>query len=253
MINSQFKIVIVDDEPEARSLLKSLLLEIQNVSVVGEADNAEAALYKIVEHYPNLVLMDINMPGKSGMELIELLKSRNVDVPVVLVSAHEKYAVQAIRNQIYDFLLKPISKEDLSNLVEKYRRLNKKDFLPGKLMEVLGSIKEDTKIRINSRHSYILINPSEIVYCMAEDGYTVIHLKSGKTEVSNTSLTHIESRVSKQNFHRLGRAVLINLEYVRSVNKGTDSVLLEHNSEKWEVFASHRSIKDLLEGSYNYA
>lgn len=253
MINNQFKVVIVDDELEARSLLKSLLSEISNVSVVGEADNAESALFQIVDHYPNLVLMDVNLPGKSGLELIELLKSRNVDVAVVLVSAHEKYAIQAIRSQIYDFLLKPVSKQDLAEVIEKYKRLNKKDFLPSKLMEVLGAIKEDTKIRINSRYSYILISPSEIIYCIAEDGYTSIYLKSGKIEVSNTSLTHIESRVNRQNFYRLGRAVLINLDYVRSVNKGTDSVLLEHNTLKWEVFASHRSIKELLEGSYNYA
>lgn len=176
MINSQFKVVIVDNEPEARFLLKSLLSEISNVSVVGEADNAEFALYKIVEHYPNLVLM-----------------------------------------------------------------------------EVLGAIKEDTKIRINSRHSYILIKPSEIVYCIAEDGYTIIHLKSGKTELSNTSLIHIESRVDNHSFYRLGRSVIVNFDYVKSINKGTDSVLLECNSNKWEVFSSHRSIKELLEGSYNYA
>lgn len=253
MINKQFKVIIVDDEPDARLLLSSLLSEINYVTVVGEADNVETALYKIVEHYPNLVLMDINMPGKSGLELVELLKTRNVDVPVVLVSGHEEYAVEAIRNQIYDFLLKPVSKTDLKAIIEKHQRLNKKDFLPGKLMEVLGAIKEDTKIRINSRHSYILINPSELVYCIAEAGYTIIHLISGKTEVSNTSLTHIESRVNNQNFYRLGRAVLINLDYVRSINKGTDSVLLECHDNKWEVFASHRSIKELLEGSYNYA
>ena len=233
MINNQFRILIVDDEPDARNLLKSLLSDINYVHVVDEADNAENALYKIVEYYPDLVFMDINMPGKSGMELIELLHSRNVDVPVVFVSAYEEYAIKAIRNQVYDFLLKPVEQENLIAIVEKYKRLNKKD-LPGKLMEVLDSIKESSKIRINSRHTYVLINPDEIVYCDAEDGYTNLYLITG-------------------NYYRLGRSLLINLDHVRSISKATDSVLLQYNEQKWEVFASHKSIKELLKSNYSYA
>ncbi len=247
MISNEFRIVIVDDEPEARILLKSLLSGINYVTVVGEADNVESALYSIVEHYPNLILMDINMPGKSGLDLVELLQSRNVDIPVVFISAFEEYAIKAIRNQIYDFLLKPVSFDDLKSTIDKYRRLNNKD-LPGKLMEVLGSIKEESKIRINSRHSYILINPAEIAYGVAEDGCTILYLINGKKEISNSSLSQIESRVKGYKFYRLGRSVLINLDYVRSIKKDSDSVLLEFNDCKWEVFASHRSIKELLEG-----
>ena len=252
MINSQFRVLIVDDEPEARNLLKSLLSEISYVNVVDEADNVENALYKIVQYYPNLVFMDINMPGKTGMELVELMHSRNVDVPVVFVSAFEEYAIRAIRNQIYDFLLKPVDRKELKSVVEKYRRLNKKD-LPGKLMEVLGTIKESSKIRINSRHSYILVNPDEIVYCDAEDGYTNLYLITGKKEVSNTSLTQVEAKVKTRNFYRLGRSFLINLDHIRSINKGSDSVIMQYDGHKWEVFASHKSIKELLDSNYSYA
>lgn len=252
MVSKEFNVLIVDDEPEARNLLKSLLCEISFVKVIGEADNAESAVYKIVEHYPNLVLMDINMPGKSGMDLVELIHSRNVDVPVVFISAYEEYAVKAIRNQVYDFLLKPVVFDDLKKIIEKYYRLNRKD-LPGKLMEVLNSIKEENKIRINSRYSYILINPSEIVYCVSEDGYVILHLITGKQEVSNSSLTQIAGKLEGQNFYRLGRSMLINIEYIRGIDRSTDSVVLKYEENDWEVFSSHKSVMGLLKTHFNYA
>lgn len=252
MEDNLFKILIVDDEPEARALLAALLAEVKNVRVVAETDNAESALFKIVETYPNLVLIDINMPDKSGIELVRLLKSRNVDVPVVFVSAFEKYSIEAIRSEVYDFILKPVDKQVLHKIVEKYRRLNKKD-LPGKLMQVLHSIKEKKKIRVNSRHSYILLNPDDIVHCTSDEGYISIQLSNGKSEVSNSSLTQIEHMVRNHNFYRLGRSTLINIDYVRSVNKASDSVVLRANSSNWELHASHKSIRELLQTRFNYA
>ncbi len=252
MANNAFRILIVDSCPEARADLATLLAEIKNVEVVGEADNAETAIYKIIKYYPNLILLDNNLSGITSFDLVELIKRRNVDVPVVLVSSHKEYAIQAIRNQIYDFIVKPVNVAVLENTIEKYRRLNR-SYLPGKLMDVLSSIKEEHKIRLNSRHSYILITPSEIVFCKSEDGGTSIQLTSGKTEFSNISLTQLQSILEGQNFYRLGRSVLLNLDYVRGVNKITDAVLMKHGENYYEVFASHKSIKDILESYFSYA
>lgn len=252
MEENLFKILIVDDEPEARKLLRSLLGEINNVTISGEAENAEKALFLLVEHYPNLILMDINMPGASGMDLVKLIRKRNIDVPVVFISAYEQFAVEAIRSGVYDFLLKPVDRTELKNLVEKYQRINSKD-LPAKLMEVLNSINENSKIRINSRHSYILLDPKEIAYCSSEDGYTSIHLTNGKTEISNSSLTILEQKVEGHNFYRLGRSHLINQDYIRSVNKSSNKCILCSNGFSWEIPSSHNSIKEFLENSFSYA
>lgn len=252
MEDNQFKVLIVDDEPEALSLMYSLIKEIDNVDIVGTADNAETALFLVVEHYPNLVFMDINMPGKTGMELVQLFRKRNIDVPVVFVSAYQEYAIEAIRSEVFDFLLKPVDRQDLIDQIEKYKRINRQG-LPAKLMSVLNSIKEESKIRINSKHSYILIQPDEIVYCAAEDGYTNIFLTSGKMEVSNSSLNQIEEKIKHSNFFRLGRSLLINLDYVRSINKSSNNCTLKANDSIWEISASRKSIKELLENRYNYA
>lgn len=247
-----FKVLIVDDEPEARLLLKSLLKEIHYVEVIGEAHHAKEALYLILEHYPDLVLMDINMPGKSGMELIQLIRKRNVDVPVVFVSAYKEFAVQAIKKEVYDFLLKPVDRKELKVVIDKYRRRNERD-LPRRLMEVLDNIREDSKIRINSRYSYILIDPSEIVFCQTDGGYTIIYLSNGKEEVASASLSQIESMVEKWNFFKLSRSILINQDYIRQVDKSSDKCLLKSNSHTWELTASHKGISELLINGFQYA
>lgn len=252
MDKNVFRVLIVDDEPEARNLLRSLLSEIKNTAVVGEADNSEHALYLMVEHYPDLILMDINMPGKSGMELVQLIKSRNIDVPVVFVSAYKEYAVNSIRNEVYDFLLKPVNKDELRNIIEKYKRLNRRGF-PVRLMEVLQSIKEETRIRINSKNNTILINPEEIVYCEADNGSTTVYLKNGKTEIVNTSIKGIYRNISGFDFYLLGRSLLLNIDYIRSVNKVTDTCILQNGDQIWKVMASHKSIKKMLNERFSYA
>jgi DNA-binding LytR/AlgR family response regulator len=252
MTKKAFKVLIVDDEPEARLLLSSLLEEIPYVKVVGEACHAEEALYLLVEHYPDLILMDINMPGKSGMELIQLIRKRNMDVPVVFVSAYKEYAVQSIKNGVYDFLLKPIDRKELKDVIDKYRRRNERD-LPRRLMEFLENIREDSKIRINSRYSYILVDPSEIVYCQTDGGYTVIYLANGKEEVASATLSQIEEMVKKWNFYKLSRSILINQDYVRRVDRSNDKCLLKSDSNTWEINASHKGIIEFLVNSFQYA
>jgi len=251
MNENRFKVLVVDDEQEARNLLKSLLSDIKYVEVIGEAGNTENALYLIIKHLPNLILMDINMPGNNGIDLGRILKACNLDIPVIFVSAYKEYAVEAIRNQVYDFLLKPVCKEDLSVLVEKYRRINNKA-LPVRLIEVLESMKEETKIRINSHYSYILLNPAEIVYCITDDGYTTIYLNNGKTETAFASLTQIKQILKQQNFYHLGRNLLINLSFIRSINKADDTCTLKYHDREWKIDASHKSIKKLLNERYNH-
>jgi len=251
-IKNRFKILIVDDEPEARFLLKSIVEEIDHVEVVGLASHAEEALYQLIEHYPDLVLLDINMPGKSGIEFMQLINKRNLDVPVVFISAYKKYAIQAIRSEVYNFLLKPVCRQDLESLILKYKKYKKRN-LPGKLMQVLNNIREEKNIRINSRNSYIIINPLEIIYCISEDGYTTLHLSTGKKEVSNTALSHLEENLKVYNFFRLGRSTLVNLDHLYKVDKYDNTCVLKHNSQQWIVKAPRNSIKEMLQINFDYA
>lgn len=252
MARKKFKVLIVDDEPGSVDLLRSMLEEIPNVEVIGEANHSEKAFYLILERLPNLVLLDINMPGYSGTELKNLLNKSLVDVPVVFVSANKKYAVEAIRNGVYDFLPKPVIKVELQKIIEKYQRLNHQ-FFPGRFVEIVNAIPEEVKIRINSQHSYILVNPYEIVYCQSVEGSTYIYLTSGKMEVTNSNLTQLEDMVKRWNFYRLGRSLLINLDYISKIDKTENKCYLKKESKTWEIDSPHQATKELLSSYYFYA
>ena len=246
------KILIVDDEPSSVMLLRSLLEEIPNVKIAGEADQAEKAFFLILERLPDLVFLDINMPGHSGTDLKNLLNNRMIDVPVVFVSANKKFAVDAIRNGVYDFLHKPLLKNDLIEIIEKYRKENRKLFHV-KLVDIVNSIPEEVKIKINSQHSYILVNPLDIVYCKSFEGYTNIYLSNGKKELASVNLSQMEVMVERWNFYRLGRSLLINLDYIRKIDKTENKCYLKSNNGKWEVGSSHQAIKELLSSYFSYA
>ena len=250
MARKKFKVLIVDDEPDSLSLLRAMLEEIPNVEVVGDADHSEKAFYLILERLPNLVLLDINMPGNSGTDLKKLLNKSLVDVPVVFVSANKAFAVDAIRNGVYDFLPKPIIKEELQGIIEKYQRLNHQ-FFPGRIVDIVNAIPEDVKIRINSQHSYILINPYDIIYCQSADGATFIYLTNGKKEVTNSNLTQLEQMLKRWNFHRLGRSLLINLDHIRKIDKAKSKCYFKKALKTWEVNAPQQAAKELL-SSYNF-
>lgn len=250
--NKVLRVVIADDEPSARSLLHSTLDEIGNVEIVGEAANSEEAYYLISEKLPDVVLLDINMPGKSGLELTYLLHKRMVDIPLIFISGHKEYAIEAIRQGVYNFLLKPVSKKELKKILDKYRNTEHHSF-PDRITEIINKIPEEVSIKFNTPDSYVFYNPSEIVYCRSNDGFVNIYLANGQEELSTSSLSQIAENVADLNFFRLGRSLLVNLDYVRYIDKSSDTCLLKSRTSSWKVTSSHQAIKELLLSCFNYA
>src|SRR5579863_6212966 len=117
------KTLIVDDEPIARKVLREELESIAGVEVIGEADNGAVALHKIAEHRPDLVLLDLQMPVMGGLDVVRNIR-RGTHMPViVIVTAYDKYALQAFDAGAIDYLLKPVGQERLAEAVDRARRL----------------------------------------------------------------------------------------------------------------------------------
>lgn len=249
MERDRLKVLIIDDEKDARHLLCHYLKSIPHVAVVEESACVEDALFKIVGLSPDMIFLDMMRPGRNGTELMELLERRELPCHVVVVSGDQDSAIPAIKNNVYDFLLKPVTKEDIEKIIDKY--LAKRNVsLDEKLIRMLKKVEDGQKIRLSSANSHILIDPADIVYCEADGSYTTIYLENGAREMANNYLGMIEKRLSSQRFYRISRSYLINLAKLSKINKGDHTCILVYGQKKIKLQGSKKQLKIL--GKMNF-
>ena len=246
MKKEKLKALIVEDEKPDRDLLSYLLKSNSGVKEVHEAENVEDGLFKFIDLNPDIVFLDIMMPGKSGFDFVELIKKRNLETNIVIISAYPDAAVRAIKNQVFDFLLKPVDEKELYRLINKYRA-RKNINISEKLDKVLENIENPLKLKISSKNSHILIEPGDIVYCTAEGSYTDIHLSNGNVELANVYLAKIEKLLTEYRFFRIGRSALINLDKLWKVSRNDNSCTLLVNNKEIKLKGSAKQIKILCE------
>ncbi len=244
MTIGKLKALIVDDEKEARDVLKYMLRRHPEVEVVDEAESSESALFKFMKKRPEIVFLDLVMPGKNGTEFISLIKKEKLDTNIVIVSSYRDMAIDAIKNEVYDFLLKPVNAAKLETIITTIK--NRKSAIPNaELNALLTNIKNDPKLKLSSINSHIIIDPKEILYCKAEGSYTHIYLDNGTIELANTYLGKLEEILGNYDFFRIGRAFLINLDKLKSVSRYDNSCVLTGNKKEVKLYGSKKQIKEL--------
>ncbi len=249
-MEAHLKILIVDDEPEARELLKFILQEEKGLKVVGMAGNVDDAMKLMKEELPDLVFLDIQMPDKDGFQFIELVNRDGHEPGIIFVTAFDNYAIQAIRNSVFDYILKPVRKQELFHAVERYRKRSAKG-RNRDLAELIGVLKrsEPGKVKLNTRSGYILIHPAEVVYCQADGNYTHIQMSDGTKEITTQNLGAIEELLKTGTFFRVSRSYLVNLKYLARVDRKSNLCFLEYNGEACSIKIPSQKIK-ILESSF---
>ena len=245
------KILLVDDEPEARELLKYMLLEKKGISIVGDAGNVDEALKLMQIEHPHLVLLDIQMPEKDGFNFIEQVQ-RSAEKPgIIFVTAYEHYAIQAIRNSVFDYILKPVHQEELESAIERFRNSGRK-VMERDLQRLVKALQGDgqTRIKLNTRSGYILIDPSEVVYCQADGNYTHIQLTRGNCEITTQNLGTVEEIFDGNSFFRASRSYLLNLKYLSRVDRKSCSCVLEYPGKSCSIKIPAQKIR-LLEATFS--
>ncbi len=236
--------LIVEDDKESMDLLHMYLKQHGGFSEIIEAHSAEDALFKLMETLPDIVFLDIQLPGKSGIDFLGLLSKQPIKTHFVIVSSSRNFAVDAIKFDVFDYILKPINKVELFNIIDRFR-LKIITNPEKKLKQVLKGMDDGIKIKFNSRSSYVIVEPKDIVYCQADGSYTDIYLSNGKKELANTYLAKVEEVLLKFNFVRISRSTLINAKWLRSVNRSNDTCLLLVDGNEFIVQGAKAHLKAL--------
>jgi two-component system LytT family response regulator len=215
--------VIVDDETRSREVLKDLLLQFcPNVTIQGEAGNIEEA-YNLIRrtNAVNLVFLDIEMPNGNGFQLLE--KFENLPFQVIFVTAFNQYALKAIQCSALDYLLKPVSVEDLSKAVERAEHNLKVDLALEDYQKLLRNIRAwqegNKKIALHHKEGMDFVELKEIVRCEADGNYSWVYCKQHNRLLVTKSLREFEDLLSDYHFFRTHRSHLINLNYLKAIRK----------------------------------
>jgi two-component system, LytTR family, response regulator len=220
-MNPLFKAIVVDDEPAARRLLKSMLLEYSNtVEVIGEAGNGKEALALIQQLKPDVVFLDIQMPDLTGFEVIE----KSAHQPnIIFTTAYEQYAIKAFESFSIDYILKPIREERLAQSIEKLKSFGKvnQGINLTNLKEIIDQIqspKKATALPIKIGEKIILLRFENISYLEANDKYVNVFLQDGQKYLTDQTLTALEEKLPGQ-FLRVQKSYIINKDIIKEVHK----------------------------------
>jgi two-component system LytT family response regulator len=244
--------IIIDDEPSSVNVLSLLLKKNcrDDVQIIASTNSAHLGKTLIEEHRPDLVFLDIEMPGMSGIDLLRSFTEP--DFHFVFITAFDAYAIEAFRLSAIDYLLKPVEADDIKRVIEKIKKdLRKRENTISTQLQNLEKLLQqnhstaESKIGIGMADKIVFINLPEILYCEANGAYTNVYLKEGKKIVSSKSLGEFESQLSSQKFFRIHHSILINLNHVKEFQRFDGGYVMMDNNAKLEV--SQRKRKDFLE------
>lgn len=245
MNNNIIRVLIVDDEEDARDILERVLMRIENIQVVGKAAFADEGFEMTLKLKPDIVFLDIQMPEKDGFALVEQLKKFNLKTTIIFVTAHVEYAINALKVAAFDYLLKPVELTDLQNTIQRFKDEKLNEISEKKVDILLDILNKKDKISFNTRTGYIYIHPADIVYCEADVNYTDIHFGSSRHEVITLNIGKVEEMLDKSKFFRISRSHLINLDFLVKADRKLKSCELLKNNEKFIIPAPPKQIRML--------
>ena len=214
------KILIVDDEKPARRKIQTFLKQELSVGTVIEAENGVEAVKTILEQKPDLVFLDIQMPGMNGFEVIEAVGIESMP-PVVFVTAYDQYAIKAFEIQAVDYLLKPFDQErfqiSFSRALEKIESKNENIALYQRLIdELYKGEKYLHRIMVNVGSRYFFIKIEDVLYISSEEKYVRIHAEKESYLIRDT-MSHMEKRLEPSKFARIHRSTIVNIDYIKEM------------------------------------
>lgn len=239
------RVLIVDDEPIARQVLRQELEAIPDLEIVGEAEDGAIALDQIAASHPDLVFLDLEMPNMTGFEMIQRLKSTPAPV-IVIVTAYNQHAIRAFEAGAVDYLLKPVSQPRLLQALERARKLARH---PAHVLEQISQIQaieshQVRKIVARLGDEYFLLNIEEVLAFQAEGDLTWI-LTAKQRYLATQNLVALEAKLKNTPFQRIHRSAIINVNHIRKMSMLSSQRWLMTLTNGQEFVVSKRQAKHI--------
>lgn len=216
-----FKAIIIDDEPKSIESIQYIIeKKCTYVTVVATARSADEAYEKIMEHSPDLIFLDVEMPYGSGFDLLN--RFINPHFETIFVTAFDNFAIKAFKVDAIEYILKPFTETDIENAVKKAtQRVNDKRIIAQNSGVAKAShASTPSKIAVPTFEGFTFITVSEIVRCEADENYTTFYLSDKSKLLVCKSLSDYEELLADFDFHRIHQSHLVNLAYIQKYYKG---------------------------------
>lgn len=227
------KALIIDDENRTRELIAKMIDSFGfDIETLPIGENVQSGIKAIDELKPDIVFLDIQMPDGTGFDVLKSVQNKNFEV--IFITAHEEFAIKAIKFSALDYLLKPIDPMELRAAVEKAIKAidDKKEESQFEALQNNIQPHQKKRLVLKTQESVFVVELDEIVRCEADRNYTSFFLVSGKKILVSKTLKEYETLLSSSNFLRVQQSHLINLDYVDRYDKGNGgSVVMKDGSE----------------------
>lgn len=246
---TKYRTIIADDEQLARERLRKLLSSFsETIEIVGEAKNGIECKAMIDSLKPDLIFLDIQMPGLNGFEVLQQIEHSPL---VIFCTAHDEFALKAFETHSVDYLVKPVKAERIEQSIEKLVFFHQRDDRQ-QLLDLIDEVtaqsskNEITTIPVKLGDRMLILNIEDISYFQAEEKYVTIHAINGKRYVTEYSLKDLDEKLDSS-FVRIQRALLINRSFVKEVVKHTNSrCKIRMNDINQSLLVSGRNYVDAI-------
>jgi two-component system LytT family response regulator len=240
------KTLVVDDEKISIKVFEQLLSQFKEIEIIASVQNVDDAVEAIYEHQPDIVFLDVQMPKKNGFDLLAEIKNFEFQPTIIFVTAHDEYAIKAIRHSAFDYLLKPVKLIDLQESFKRYLE-DRKNFTDKQNINSLIKFLLLRKIQFKTRTNSIFVNPNDIIYIEADGNYAKLFLRNNKYYLISSYLSEVHEKLPVNSFFRINRSIVINMDYLEQIDRKKRICRSECENKEYQFKISASHIRKLEE------
>ena len=228
-----FNTIIIDDEIAAIAELEERLSAFREIKVLAQFTNPSKVVTEILRLQPEVIFLDVQMPEMSGFEVVEALDQAGFHPSIIFVTAFDKYAIEAIHHAAFDFLLKPATEEELARVIHRLTNTTVPTDNESMIKTLLEKVNPKKRIKLSTSGGFVLLNTSHILYVEADWNYSDIYFDETTKHMVTVNIGALEKMLPESDFCRIGRSIIININYLTRVNRLKRLAILNKNGKEY--------------------